>query len=156
MENQRTVAGRSVADGLRLLAFGLGVLVHVVLGGAALIAITTVASVLGPTLLNRCAVREGSRRGVGGPERRGPPSSRAGCRVPGIAYGGASGPLRRKDGGGVLVRFAQGTRGSRAVPLSGYATSGAPPLPASLLGGDDDRSASTEGGGDRGAQGRQR
>ncbi|WP_405526173.1 permease [Streptomyces canus] len=50
MENQRTVAGRSVADGLRLLAFGLRVLVYVVLGGAALIAIATVASVLGPTL----------------------------------------------------------------------------------------------------------
>ncbi|MFG2460737.1 permease [Streptomyces sp. NPDC048523] len=50
MENQRTVAGRSVADGLRLLAFGLRVLVHVVLGGTALIAIVTVASVLGPTL----------------------------------------------------------------------------------------------------------
>ncbi|MER7565198.1 permease [Streptomyces sp. NPDC097941] len=50
MENQRTVAGRSVVDGLRLLAFGLRVLVHVVLGGTALIAIVTVASVLGPTL----------------------------------------------------------------------------------------------------------
>ncbi|MGW0420271.1 permease [Streptomyces sp. NPDC003015] len=50
MENQRTVAGRSVADGVRLLAFGLRVLVQVVLGGAALIAVATVASVLGPTL----------------------------------------------------------------------------------------------------------
>lgn len=50
MENQRTVAGRSVADGLRLLALGVRVLVHAVLGGAALIAIATVASALGPTL----------------------------------------------------------------------------------------------------------
>lgn len=50
MENQRTVAGRSVADGLRLLALGVRVLVHAVLGGTALIAIATVASVLGPTL----------------------------------------------------------------------------------------------------------
>ncbi|MFK4099414.1 permease [Streptomyces sp. NPDC019531] len=39
-----------MADGLRIVAFGLRVLVYVVLGGAALIAIATVASVLGPTL----------------------------------------------------------------------------------------------------------
>ncbi|GLP65943.1 permease [Streptomyces sp. TUS-ST3] len=45
MENQRTVA-----DGLRLVAWGLSRLVYVVLGGAALVAIATVASVLGPTL----------------------------------------------------------------------------------------------------------
>ena len=45
MENQRTVA-----DGLRIVALGVRVLVYVVLGGAALIAIATVASVLGPTL----------------------------------------------------------------------------------------------------------
>ena len=48
MENDRTAA-----DGLRLgvlVAFGLRVLVYVVLGGAALVAIATVASVLGPTL----------------------------------------------------------------------------------------------------------
>ncbi|MEU1917334.1 permease [Streptomyces massasporeus] len=42
MENQRTVA-----DGIRL---GLRALVHAVLGGAALLAIATVASVLGPML----------------------------------------------------------------------------------------------------------
>ncbi|MGC0401963.1 uncharacterized membrane protein YraQ (UPF0718 family) [Streptomyces sp. SAI-126] len=45
MENQRTVA-----DGLRLVVWGLSRLVYVVLGGAALVAIATVASVLGPTL----------------------------------------------------------------------------------------------------------
>ncbi|WP_406168700.1 permease [Streptomyces canus] len=50
MENQRSVAGRTKADGLRLVALGVRVLVHAVLGGAALIAIATVASVLGPTL----------------------------------------------------------------------------------------------------------
>ncbi|WP_406218090.1 permease [Streptomyces canus] len=50
MENQRTVAGRTKADGLRLVALGVRALVHAVLGGAALIAIATVASVLGPTL----------------------------------------------------------------------------------------------------------
>ncbi|MFC8436248.1 permease [Streptomyces sp. NPDC057253] len=48
MENERTAA-----DGLRpgvLVAFGLRVLVYGVLGGAALVAIATVASVLGPIL----------------------------------------------------------------------------------------------------------
>jgi uncharacterized membrane protein YraQ (UPF0718 family) len=39
-----------VADGLRLVVLGVRVLVYAVLGGAALIAIATVASVLGPTL----------------------------------------------------------------------------------------------------------
>lgn len=50
MENQRRVSGRTKADGLRFVALGVRVLVHAVLGGAALIAIATVASVLGPTL----------------------------------------------------------------------------------------------------------
>ncbi|MFF0012681.1 permease [Streptomyces sp. NPDC005374] len=45
MENHRTAG-----DGLRLAALALRVLVHVVVGGAALLAIVTVASVLGPTL----------------------------------------------------------------------------------------------------------
>jgi uncharacterized membrane protein YraQ (UPF0718 family) len=39
-----------MADGLRLVALGVRVLVYAALGGAALIAIVTVASVLGPTL----------------------------------------------------------------------------------------------------------
>ncbi|MEV7071902.1 hypothetical protein [Streptomyces sp. NPDC093990] len=41
----RTGAGR-VAEGLRLVALGVRVLVHVTLGGAALLAAATVASVL--------------------------------------------------------------------------------------------------------------
>ncbi|MEU9573923.1 hypothetical protein AB0D62_29495 [Streptomyces massasporeus] len=45
MENQRTESRRTAADGIRL---GLRALVHTVLGGAALLAIATVTSVLGP------------------------------------------------------------------------------------------------------------
>ncbi|MFF6948523.1 permease [Streptomyces iakyrus] len=47
MENQRTESRRTAADGIRL---GLRALVYAVLGGAALLAIATVASVLGPVL----------------------------------------------------------------------------------------------------------
>jgi hypothetical protein len=42
------VTGSTVVDGLRLVALGVRVLVHVALGGAALAAVVTVASVLGP------------------------------------------------------------------------------------------------------------
>ncbi|CAM5394595.1 Putative two-component membrane permease complex subunit SMU_747c [Streptomyces griseoloalbus] len=41
---------RTVGDGLRLVVLGVRVLVYVLLGGAALLAVVTVASVLGPTL----------------------------------------------------------------------------------------------------------
>ncbi|MGW1922835.1 hypothetical protein ACWCQ0_26220 [Streptomyces massasporeus] len=47
MEHQRTESRRTAADGIRL---GLRALVYAVLGGAALLAIATVASVLGPML----------------------------------------------------------------------------------------------------------
>ncbi|MFJ4079589.1 permease [Streptomyces iakyrus] len=47
MENQRTESRRTASNGIRL---GLRALVYAVLGGAALLAIATVASVLGPVL----------------------------------------------------------------------------------------------------------